>query len=121
MKQITTINLDQAIPGMELAEDLLNPDNIIVLGAGTVLTKNTILFAKKQLGNSKLNIVTNLPEKPNHAKNVTSRNIPVQGEFESNVDKALSMVLHYEEVVEIAEIIKKVHRERMANREAQGH
>jgi hypothetical protein len=117
MKQTMLISLDQVIPGMELADDLLNFEKVIVLGAGTILTKNTILFAQKQVGNSQLNVIVNPTEKPGKMKSDAKNTLSTSGEFEIGVDKALSMILHYEEVAQIAEIIKKIHRDRMVNQD----
>ncbi|GEM_PF-3351687 len=118
MKQIITVDINQAAPGMELADDLFNPASDLVLRAGTILTQNTISFVKKQIGEGCIKVVLNPVEQPEQP-NVCEAVIPaVQREFELNVDRTLSMILHYDEVAQIAEIIKKVYRDRMVKGEA---
>jgi hypothetical protein len=118
MKQTITVDINQAAPGMELADDLVNPASDLVLRAGTILTQNTISFAKKKIGDGNIKVVVKSAEQPAQLNTPETGIMAVQGEFESNIDKALSMILHYDEVAQIAEIIKKVYRDRMANRGA---
>jgi hypothetical protein len=117
MKKITTINIDQATSGMELAADLLNSKNDRLFGAGTILTPTAILYIKKQSGIDKICVVEKPSDDSIPVKSKATNQAPVKSEFDLNVDKALSMVLHYDEVANIAEIIKKIHRDRSANQE----
>lgn len=48
-------------------------------------------------------------------KNAGRSKIP-EMDFDKHVDRCLSMVVHIKEVKEIAEVIKKIHHEREANK-----
>jgi hypothetical protein len=118
MKQIITVDINHVVQGMELADDLFNPANDLVLRAGTILTQNAISFVKKQIGEGCIKVVLNPVEQPAQPKVCEAAISAVKQEFESNVDRTLSMILHYDEVAQIAEIIKKVYRDRIVKREA---
>jgi hypothetical protein len=110
MEETQKITIEQAAPGMELAGNIYDNHDRLILAVGAILTKNVIANLIS-LNIANLSVKIDPIDDDILQDNNVKEMLTPQSDFDIQVDKILSMVLHYDEVKGIAEVIKRIHRE----------
>lgn len=98
---------------MILAKDIVLPNKSILFKAGLVLTDETINILNKKAGNIPISIYAESDIVNDYNKNSIPNSMQASKDFDLSVDKTLSMILHHDEVMAIANVIKKIYRSKI--------
>jgi hypothetical protein len=110
VNNILEISTSMANAGMQLAQEVIECADKVNYPSRTILD-NSIINKPAAAGVTKLKIYDDKNVQAN--LQIPRKVISEEEKFDKHLEKVLSIVMHHEEVQEIATLLKKIHRQRL--------